>query len=63
MTSLQKQFTAAITNRKTHNIKVEFVNGRTATYTIGILTLLKSDPMVNEIEDLETGEILYTKAL
>lgn len=40
-------------------ISVLFDDGRRATYTTAVLQLLKSDPKVVDIMDLETGEILY----
>ena len=46
-------------NKRTHDILVTFGDGKQARYTISILEMLKAEPMVAEIMDLETGEILY----
>ena len=41
------------------DIRVTFRNGRTVTYTMAILNLLKTDPDVQEIMDCQTGEMLH----
>lgn len=41
------------------DIRVTFRNGRTVTYTMAILSLLKTDPDVQEIMDCQTGEMLH----
>ena len=48
-----------------HDIMVTFLNGSKVTYTTRILHGphgLLNDPMVVEIVDLFTGEIIYTAA-
>ena len=45
---------------KPKEILVTFAGGQQATYTVAILELLKSDPSVVEIMDMETGELLYS---
>ena len=41
------------------DIRVTFRNGRTVTYTMAILNLLKTDPDVQEIMDCQTGGMLH----
>ena len=44
-----------------HTITVTWANGTRATYSAGMLDLLKIDPAALDIQDDTTGEIVYIK--
>ena len=58
--SINSTIISAIGNRKHYDtIRVTFVNGSSANYTMSMLPLFKTEPAVVEIMDNQTGEILY----
>lgn len=46
---------------ESQEIEVRFKNGREVVYTMDIFDLLKTDPAVEYITSLETGEILWCR--
>lgn len=63
---MQNPITAAIIDSMTapapaHTITVTWTNGTRATYSANMLDLLRTDPAALDIQDYDTGELLYIK--
>lgn len=59
---ITEAITEAITGRATaHTITVTWGNGTRATYSANMLDMLRTDPAALDIQDDNTGEIIYIK--
>jgi hypothetical protein len=63
---MQNPITAAIIDSMTapapaHTITVTWVNGTRATYSANMLDMIRTDPAALDIQDDDTGELLYIK--
>ena len=63
---MKNPITAAIIDSMTapapaHTITVTWTNGTRATYSAAMLDLLRTDPAALDIQDDETGELVYIK--
>ena len=63
---MKNPITAAIIDSMTapataHTITVTWANGTRATYSAAMLDMLKTDPAALDIQDDDTGEIIYIK--
>ena len=63
---MKNPITAAIIDSMTapapaHTITVTWTNGTRATYSANMLDMLRTDPAALDIQDDETGELVYIK--
>lgn len=59
---ITEAITEAITGRApAHTVTVTWTNGTRATYSAAMLDMLRTDPAAIDIQDDDTGEIIYIK--